>query len=144
MDGPAFDAVLVYDGECPYCSVAATALERLDDLGAVSWYDEAVTPFLRAQFDAEPFAMVLVDRAQSRVYAGRSAAKELADRAGLPSLVGKLVRDKYETSAGIVGIASGRKRGPAAYHGEYDLTAAGRDRYDALAAAASSGPITTT
>lgn len=29
------DAVLIYDGECAYCSVAASALKRLDDVEAI-------------------------------------------------------------------------------------------------------------
>jgi hypothetical protein len=131
-----FDAVLVYDGECPYCSVAATALRRIDRIGAVSWYDEAARAFLRAQFDAEPFAMVLADRLRGRVYAGRAAARDLADRAGLPSPVGGAVSANYETIAGVVGRLSGRDRDPAPYHDTYRLSAAARERFDALAAAA--------
>jgi len=141
MDRPTFDAVLIYDGECPYCSLAANALERLETVGAVSWYDDAVSPFLRAQFDAEPFAMVLADGSAGRVYAGRSAARELADRAGIPSLVGKIVRDNYETIAGVVGVASGRGRDPANYHGEYELTPEARDCYETLVTAARKGSI---
>jgi len=138
-----FESVLIYDGECPYCSVAAKALKRLDDIGAVSWYDDAVAPFLRAQYDAEPFAMVLVDSGRGRVYAGRSAAEELADRAGLPGLVGSLVRDNYETIASVVGAASGRGRDPDDYHDASPLADDARDRYAALAAAASRGPLST-
>ncbi|MFD1588665.1 DCC1-like thiol-disulfide oxidoreductase family protein [Halorientalis brevis] len=136
MDGQSFDAVLIYDGECPYCSLAARALERLETVGAVSWYDDAVAPFLRAQFDAEPFAMVLADVTEGRVYAGRSAAAELARRAGMPTLVGRLVRNNYDAIAGVVGLASGRDRGPANYHREYDLTPAARDCFESLATAA--------
>ena len=77
MSRPEFDAVLIYDGECPYCSVAATALKRLDDIAAISWYDDSVPPFLDAQFDAEPFAMFLVDPSEGVVYAGREAARGL-------------------------------------------------------------------
>jgi len=139
-----FGSVLVYDGECPYCSVAAKALERTDDIGAVSWYDDAVGPFLQAQYGAEPFAMVLVDGDRARVYAGRSAAKELADRAGLPGLVGSLVRDNYETIANVVGLASGRGRDPDDYHGVSRLDDDARERYESLAAAASRGPLAST
>ncbi|WP_256420283.1 DCC1-like thiol-disulfide oxidoreductase family protein [Halobellus rarus] len=116
-----YDAVLVYDGECPYCSIAARALERLDDVGAISWYDDAAQAFLDAQFGEVPFAMFLVDERRSRVYAGRSAAEELADRAGTPGIVGSLVRDNYDRIARAVGVASGRGRDPDDYHESYPL-----------------------
>ena len=141
MHSQTFDAVLIYDGECPYCSLAATALQRLDDVGAISWYAEPVAPFLRAQFGDEPFAMVLVDDAEGQVYAGRTAARELATRAGLPGLVGNLVRENYDSISKLVGLASGRGRDAADLHDEYELTADGRALYDDLAAAASGSPV---
>jgi predicted DCC family thiol-disulfide oxidoreductase YuxK len=131
-----FESVLIYDGECPYCSVAARALERIEDIGAISWYDEAAQSFLRAQFDATPFAMVLVDASQGQVYAGRSAAEELTGRAGLPDMAGSLVRSNYDTIARVVGLASRRGREPADLHDRYDLTAGGVERYELLAARA--------
>jgi predicted DCC family thiol-disulfide oxidoreductase YuxK len=129
-----FESVLIYDGECPYCSVAARALERVENIGAISWYDDAAQSFLQAQFGATPFAMVLVDTSEQRVYAGQSAAEELTQRAGLPELVGSLVRDNYETIARVVGLASGRGRDPDDVHERYDLTADGADAFGALAA----------
>jgi len=138
---PEYDAVLIYDGECPYCSVAATALKRLDDIAAISWYDDSVAPFLDAQFDAEPFAMFLVDPSEDAVYAGREAARELSDRAGMPGTLSGLVRDNYEKIASVVGLASGRGRDPDPYHDVYDLTEAARECYRDLSAAASRGPL---
>jgi len=114
-------SVLILDGECPYCSVAAVALKRLDDVVAVSWYADPVEEFLDAQFGERPFAMVLVDPDERRVYAGRSAAQELADRAGTPGIVGSLVRENYERIAGVVGALSGRGRDPDDYHDTYRL-----------------------
>ncbi|RLM34661.1 DCC1-like thiol-disulfide oxidoreductase family protein [Haloarcula sp. Atlit-120R] len=128
-----FSSVLIYDGECPYCSVAAKALEQVDDIGAISWYDESAQSFLTAQFDEPPFAMVLVDRPTRRVYAGRAAAEELAGRAGLPDLVGSLVRENYERIAHVVGLASGRGREPDDVHERYRLTGGARDWFDTLA-----------
>ena len=136
-----FPAVLIYDGECPYCSIAAKALQQTEDIGALSWYDDAVAPFLRAQYGDEPFAMVLVDRERERVYAGRSAAKELADRAGMPGIVGSLVRDNYDTIASVVGLASGRGRDPDDYHDVSRLAPDARERYEGLSAAATRGPL---
>jgi predicted DCC family thiol-disulfide oxidoreductase YuxK len=136
----AYSAVLVYDGECPYCSIAAKALEKVDDVGAISWYDDAAQSFLEAQFGETPFAMFLVDRDQNRVYGGRSAARELADRAGMPGIVGSLVRDNYDRIAKAVGTASGRGRDPDDYHDVYPLGDAGRDHFDALVENAAARP----
>ena len=128
-----YGSVLIYDGECPYCSVAAKALEQVEDIGAISWYEESAQSFLAAQFDDPPFAMVLVDQPAAQVFAGRAAAEELAGRAGLPDLVGSLVRENYEKIARVVGLASGRGREPADVHERYALTDDARDRFDTLA-----------
>ena len=134
-DAP-YDSVLVYDGDCPYCSVAAVALRRLRNIGAVSWYDDEAQTFLNAQFGETPFAMFLVDARRNRVYAGRSAAEELAERAGTPSLVSSLVRDRYDDIAKAVGVASGRGRDPDDFHDIYPLGADAATQFDALASLA--------
>jgi len=77
MDTDPDAPVLIFDGDCPYCSVAAVALRRLEGVAAVPWEADPVGPFLDAQFGSRPFAMVLVDPGEGRVYAGRSAAEEL-------------------------------------------------------------------
>jgi hypothetical protein len=127
-----FESVLIYDGECPYCSVAARALERAQGVGAISWYETSAQSFLQAQFGGTPFAMVLVDATEETVYAGESTAEELTRRAGMPGLVGSLVRDNYETIARVVGAASNRGRDPDDVHEQYDLTAEGAERFEAL------------
>jgi hypothetical protein len=136
-----YESVLIYDGECPYCSIAARALEEIDDIGAISWYDDPAQDFLEAQFGDTPFAMVLVDEREGTVYAGKTAAKELSDRAGMPGLVGSLVRDNYESIAKVVGLASGRGRDPDDVHERYELTEAGAAAFDALAANAENRDI---
>ncbi len=132
--------VLIFDGDCPYCSIAAVALRRLDGVVAVPWEADPVGPFLDAQFGARPFAMVLVDPREGRVYAGRAAAEELATRAGTPGIVGGLVRDNYDRIADVVGTLSGRGRDPDDYHEVYPLTDDARGRIDELRAAASDPP----
>jgi len=132
------ETVLIYDGDCAYCSAAARALRNLPSTGSISWYDDAAQAFLDAQYGETPFAMFLVDAARGRVYAGRSAAQELADRAGTPGLVGALVRDNYDRIADVVGRLSGRGRDPDDYHDVSRLDDAARDRFPALAAAAAS------
>lgn len=156
------DSVLVYDGECPYCTVAARAMEHARGVGSVSWYDESAQAFLQAQFpdhdagrdeggdattrttsdeheDAVPFAMFLVDPDEKRVYGGRAAARELAERAGVPGALGDAVGDNYETIAGVVGALSGRGREAAPYHDTYRLRSGARERYAAMAAVAEPG-----
>ena len=139
-----YTAVLIYDGECPYCSTAARALRRIRGIGAIPWYDERAQAFLEAQFDATPFAMTLVDRKEGRVYAGEAAARELSERAGLPDFVSELVGDGYESIAELVGKAAGRDRDPDDYHETYELTPDARDRFDELAEGARHLPLATT
>lgn len=140
MDEGTDAPVLIFDGDCPYCSVAAVALRRVEGVVAVPWEAEPVGPFLDAQFDARPFAMILVDPVESRVYAGRSAAEELASRAGTPGIVGGLVRDNYDRIADVVGTLSGRGRDPSEYHDEYDLTDEASELVDDLRSVASAPP----
>jgi len=132
--------VLIFDGDCPYCSIAAVALRRLDDVEAVPWEAEPVGAFLDAQFGVRPFAMVLVDPTEQVVYAGRSAAEELADRAGTPGIVGGLVRDNYDRIAGVVGALSGRGRDPDDFHDTYELTDEAAELVGPLRPAASEPP----
>ena len=84
--------------------------------------------------------MVLVDPVERRVYAGRSAAEELADRAGTPGIVGGLVSDNYDRIADAVGTLSGRGRDPADVHEVYRLTDEAADLVDDLRPAASDPP----
>lgn len=127
--------VLIFDGECPYCSMAAVALRRIEGIQAVSWYDEPAGQFLDAQFGERPFAMILADPAEDTVYAGRSAAEELASRAGTPGIVASLVRDNYDSIAGVVGTLSGREADPDDYHDTYALDAEAAAHLPALRAA---------
>ena len=60
-DLPDYHAVLVYDGDCPFCSAASSALRRLDGVGTVPWADEAAQSFLDAQFGDVPFALIFAD-----------------------------------------------------------------------------------
>jgi len=127
---PDYHAVLVYDGECPFCSAAASALRRLDGVGAIAWGDQSARAFLDAQFGDTPFALVLADRAEERVYVGREAARELCERAGLPVLIG----DNYESIADAVRTATGTEGDPDDYHGQFELTADARAAFDEVAA----------
>jgi len=136
-------SVLIYDGDCAYCSVAARALRRLGDVAAVGWEEDAAQRFLESQFEETPFAMFLADLDEENVYAGRSAAEELADRAGAPSLASSLVSSEYDGISKVVGIASRRDREPDDYHGIYDMRERARRDAEALAESARSSASAT-
>lgn len=130
--------VLIYDGDCPFCSAAATALRHLPDAGTVSWEAPAAQSFLEAQFGEAPFALVFVDGDAGRVYAGREAARELCERAGMPVLLQDVVDDNYERMADAVRTVAGLDREPDPYHGVYPLAADAEAAFEDLAAAADS------
>nr|WP_223301806.1 DCC1-like thiol-disulfide oxidoreductase family protein [Haladaptatus sp. R4] len=94
-----YHAILVFDGDCPFCSAAASVLRRVRGVGAIPWDAEAAQSFLEAQFDATPFALVFADNEEGRVYVGREAARELCERAGVPVLIRDVVGDNYESIA---------------------------------------------
>ena len=136
-----FRAVLIYDGDCPFCSAASTALRRLRGVGVVPWNAAATQSFLDAQFGGTPFAFFSVDSDEGRVYAGRAAAAELTERAGLPALAADLVGDNYESIADALQNVSGLDREPDPYHDVHTLTERARDRFDALAESAESTSV---
>lgn len=136
-------SVLIYDGDCSYCSVAAKAVRRLGNVGTVPWGHEAAQEFLGEQFGEVPFAVFLVDPNAGVVYAGRSATKELADRAGTPSLVSDIVSAEYDTISKVVGVASRREREPDDYHSVYDIRDGLDEEIGALIEAAGSLPMST-
>jgi hypothetical protein len=55
-------SLLVYDGSNPlFRAVVEAATHRSDEIVAVRWDAEPVQAFLEAQFDARPFAFILVE-----------------------------------------------------------------------------------
>lgn len=127
-----YDSVLIYDGDCPYCSITGKAIRRLDDIGIVPWQEDESKEFLRAQFGSVPFAMFLVDARGNKIYAGKAAARELSERAGLPRLVNEIVEGEYENIASVVGLASGRTRDVDNYHGVYTISESALKEFDSL------------
>ncbi len=126
------EAVMIFDGECPFCSAAATALRRLDTVGVVPWEDEAAQSFLDAQFGEVPFLLALVDPAEDTIYLGRTAARELCERAGLPEIVGSLVRDNYETVADAVQRTATSEATLDRYHGTVSISEPATDHLESL------------
>lgn len=129
-------SVLVYDGDCPFCSAASSALRRVDDAGVVPWKDEAAQAFLDAQFGETPFVLAFVDVDAEHVWVGREAARELCERAGLPVLVGDVVGENYEAMADAVRRLGGADREPDQHHGAFPLTDAAAEAFPAVAARA--------
>lgn len=127
-----YDSIVLYDADCPYCSAATKALRHIDDLGAVSWDEAAAQSFLEAQFGETPFAIMLVDTTDDRVYAGKSAARELARRAGLPDLLSEFVESEFDRIEAVVDKLGGHDEDVDEFHGEYELTEQGRDRFQEL------------
>lgn len=124
-----YRAILIYDGDCPFCSAAATALRRLPETGIISWYHDAAQDFLMAQFDDIPFALAFVDRHDEQVFVGRDAARELCGRAGLPVLIQDLVHDNYELVADAIRTSTGMDRNPDPYHDVLPLSQDARNAY---------------
>lgn len=135
-DVRALDGVLFQDGECPFCSAAATALRRLPNVGTIEWDHEAAQAFLAAQFGEPPFAVVFVDTADSQVYIGRDAAVELCDRASVPALVQDVVDGSYERMADAVRTVAGGDRDPDPYHDTLTLAGSAREPLERLLEAA--------
>ena len=131
---PDYRAVLVFDGDCPFCSAAASALRRLDDVGVIPWEDGSSQAFLDAQFGEVPFALVFVDREDERVWTGREAARELCERAGVPVLVQDVVRDNYESIADAIRTVTGVDGEVGEHHGTFPLAASAKESFGALAA----------
>ncbi len=131
-----YESVLIFDGECPFCSAAASALRRVQGAGAVEWDNQAATAFLSAQFNDVPFALVYVDPSEDTVWIGRDAARELCERAGVPVLVSDIVGEKYESIADAIRFVAGGDREPDPYHGSFELTDEARERFSDLAASA--------
>ncbi|QFU81184.1 thiol-disulfide oxidoreductase DCC family protein [Natronorubrum aibiense] len=136
-DAPPVTGVLLYDGDCPFCSAASTAMRQLETVGAVAWNDPAAQAFLEVQFGKPPFALFFVDGEAERVWAGRAAAGELCRRAGMPTLVQDIVDENYERVADAIQFVVGGDREIDPYHGDYPLADDAAALFDDLAAEAS-------
>lgn len=129
-----FAGVVVFDGDCPVCSRSAGIIRRIDDVGVIAWTDDAAQAFLAAEFEEVPFVMVFADIEDRIIYVGEAAARELADRAGMPSMVSRLLEDHYHTVAATLQRTVGSGVDPDHIDGEYELTAV--DEYEAMRDAA--------
>ncbi|SFC41705.1 Predicted thiol-disulfide oxidoreductase YuxK, DCC family [Halobiforma haloterrestris] len=138
-----FTGILIYDGDCPFCSAASTAMRQREDVGVVPWDDPSAQAFLEAQFGEAPFALFFADREAGRIRAGRAAASELCHRAGMPVLIQDVVGENYERMADAIRFVSGIDREIDPYHGDYPLADGARARFDELAASGAATHVPT-
>lgn len=129
-----FTGILLYDGDCPFCSAASSAVRQLESVGVVPWDDPTAQAFLEAQFEEAPFALFFVDRDAETVWAGRAAASELCHRAGMPVLIQDVVGEHYERLADAIRTVSGLDREVDPYHDAYPLAEDALERFDDLEA----------
>jgi hypothetical protein len=123
-------SLLIHDGSTPCLRTAADALTaRADDLVPAAWGDPAVQAFLDAQFDARPFAFLLVEG--SSVHAGEATVARLLERWGVDPAVAALLERLYPLVSAPFGRAV-HGREPADLHGTFELTDAARDCLEPL------------
>lgn len=132
--------MLIFDGTCPFCSAAASALRRIEAVGILTWYDDAAQNVLEAQFEEPPFALVLLDPHESRVYVGGAAATELADRAGVPDPIGDFLGERYEPMAETIQRSVGSATAPEPVHAVLPLADDAKARFGELVEAAEPKP----
>lgn len=125
-----FAGVVIFDGDCPVCSRSAGIIRRIDNVGVIAWTDDAAQAFLAEEFDEVPFVMVFADIEEQTIYVGEAAARELADRAGMPSMVSRLLEDHYHRVASALQHTVGSGVDPDPLDGEYELTAI--EAYEAM------------
>ncbi|MFC7177152.1 hypothetical protein [Halosegnis marinus] len=114
------DSVLIYDGRRRLFRAVARAVgSRLDSVRVVGWQTDAAQRFLDAQFDARPFAFLLVD--DEEVHAGgRTLARLLRDHGAGDRLAARVER-LYGRAAGPMGrLLHGQE--PADLDGSFRLT----------------------
>jgi predicted DCC family thiol-disulfide oxidoreductase YuxK len=126
---PAYEAVLIFDGECLFCSAAATALRHLPRVSVIAWNNGAAQQFLATKFDEPALALVLIDGPSNRLWIGTAAAGELCDRAILPTLVQEIIADSFERVGDTMREAMGAKWEPPDLDGTYALSAAATAEY---------------
>ena len=128
-----YTKIVLYDANCPYCSVITKALHQVKDLGAVSWEEPPAQSFLEAQFGETPFTVIFVNVTEGQVYAGNAAARELALQTGIPNLISKIVENEFDRIDATINTLGGHETDTESFHGEFELTEDGRAAFDDLA-----------
>jgi hypothetical protein len=123
-------SILVYDGSNRWFRAVADSFTRCsDDVVAIAWQSDAVQAFLQAQFDARPFAFILVDG--DEVHVGSETVETVLEKGGVATGVSRLFKRLYPVAADPFGrLVHGQK--PASIDGTFRLTEEARAHIDPL------------
>jgi hypothetical protein len=95
-------SLLVYDGSNPLFRAAVeAATQQSDEVVAVHWDAEPIQAFLEAQFDARPFAFVLVEG--DSVHVGEETVGRILGRPGVAEPVVEGLKRAYGAGSEPVG-----------------------------------------
>ncbi|MCQ4333840.1 hypothetical protein KM295_10170 [Natronomonas sp. F2-12] len=87
-------SLLVYDGSNPlFRAVVTAATRRSEEIVAVRWSSEPIQAFLEAQFDARPFAFILIEG--DSVHVGEETVERILCRAGLADSIVDALKRTY-------------------------------------------------
>lgn len=101
-------ALLVYDGDCPYCRMFASFMDALGGVSTVPFSDERAQAVLEVLFSEPGFTMYVVTT--ERVSWGGRAAFRAGRRVGLPVVLSGFVADHYRGIASFITWLTGRDR----------------------------------
>lgn len=105
------DKIVIYDGECTYCTMASLTVEKLDeDIGIKDWNSDFSQSFLEAQFDSFPFSVFFVDREEEKIWVGDSAIDMIAGQSNYTNPTRSIVADNYRCISSTISKLSGRDR----------------------------------
>ncbi|MFB6200448.1 MAG: hypothetical protein ABEI98_00360 [Halorhabdus sp.] len=95
-------SLLVYDGSNPlFRTVMQAVTDRSDEITAVRWDTEPVQAFLDAQFDARPFAFMLVEG--DAVHVGAETIARVLRRMGIAEPLADVLKHTYAAGGVPVG-----------------------------------------
>lgn len=91
-------SLLVYDGSNSLFRVVVEAVtRRSDEIMAVRWDSEPIQAFLEAQFDARPFAFILIEG--NSVHVGEETVGRVLSRMGLADPLVDGLKRTYATGS---------------------------------------------
>lgn len=100
--------IVVYDGNCPFCRLAATSASLLLDLEKLDFDSSDAQRLLENEFEDPGFTLYLFE--EDTVYFGGEASRRVAERVGLPQFLAELVSRHYLQLAGLLSVLTGRRR----------------------------------
>lgn len=113
--------VLIYNEECPYCSVSASVVSNINsDINVIDWNDNIAQEFLERQFNDVPFAMCLVNFDDETIYIGGDAASKIVTEDN--GILSSVIKDNYDFVADTVNFLNNEEKDVDAYEGVFELT----------------------